>query len=198
MRTCAVTVLAILLVAAAPQEKPAAQKGSLKPGDELPDPFQPYNLNGKFKGRFHCLICQHGLNPVAAVFVRGTDNLEGVGSLLQALEAAVKNKKNEKARLAAFAIFVDEQLPDVVGNDDKREELAKKLDDLAGKLDRVTVALEGKVNLEKYHLDPDADATLLLYNNLKVVEVKPLMKAKLTKESVPALVNDIVAKLVKK
>jgi hypothetical protein len=198
MRTCALTVLALLIIAAGPQEKPSAPKGGLKPGDELPDPFQPYNVNGKFKGRFHCLVCQHGLNPVAAVFVRGTDNLESVGPLLQALETAVKDKKNEKARLAAFAVFVDEQLPDVVGNDDKREELAKKLDDLAGKLDRVTLSLESKANLEKYHLDPDADVTLLLYDKLKVVEVKPLAKAKLTKESVPALVSETVAKLVKK
>jgi hypothetical protein len=190
--------MTILLIAAGPQEKPAPQKGALKPGDELPDPFQPYNVNGKFKGRFHCLVCEHGLNPVAAVFVRGTDNLESVSPLLQALEAAVKNKKNEKARLAAFAVFVDEKLADVVADDDRREEVAKSLDELAGKLDRVTLALESKANLEKYRLDPDADVTILLYDKLKVIEVKPLPRAKLTKESVPTLVNDIVAKLIKK
>src|SRR5262249_10956317 len=174
MRSCVVTALALLLVvAASAQDKKPPAKGVLKPGDDLPGTFQPYNVNGKNKGRFHCLVCQHGLNPVAAVFVKGTDNLEGVGALLQALDAAAMNKKNEKAGLAAFAIFIDEQLPDVVGNDDKREELAKKLDDIAGKLDRVVLALEGRGNLEKYQLNPDAEGTLLLYNKLKIVEFKP-------------------------
>lgn len=198
MRSLLFTGFALLLVAAGPQEKPADKKDGLKPGMELPGSFQAYNVNGRFKGRFHCLVCQHGLNPVAAVFVRGSDDLEGVSALLQGLETAVKNKKNEKARLAAFAVFTDEQLPDVVSNDDKRDEVAKKLDDMAAKLDRVTVALESKSNLEKYQLNPDADVTLILYDKLKVVEIKKLAKGKLTKESVPALVNEIVTKLVGK
>jgi len=188
----------LLLVAAGLQEKPADQKGTLKPGLELPGSCQPYNVNGRFKGRYHCLVCQHGLNPVAAVFVRGTNDVEGVSALLQGLEAAVKVKKNEKARLGAFAIFTDEQAPDVVGNDEKRDEVAKKLDDMVAKLDRVVVALDSKSDLEKFRLNPDAEVTLLLYDKLKVVEVKTLPKGKLTKESVPALVNEIVTKLVEK
>jgi hypothetical protein len=199
MRSCIFVIAALLLVAAGPQEKgkPAAQKGGLKAGDELPGPFQPYNVNGRFKGRFHCLVCQHGLNPTAAVFVRGTGDL-GVSALLQALEAAVKTKKNEKARLGAFAIFTDEQVPDVVSNDDTREDTAKKLEDTAAKLDRVTVALESKSNLEKYRLNPDVEVTLILYDKLKIVDVQTVPKGKLTKESVPTVVNEIVSKLVGK
>ena len=200
MRSCTLVIAALFLVAAGPQQKdkPAAQKGGLKAGDELPGPFQPYNLNGRFKDRFHCLVCQHGLNPTAAVFVRGTDDLQGITALLQALDAAAKTKKNEKARLGAFAVFTDEQLPDVVSNDDKRDEDAKKLEDTAGKLDRVTVSLESKSNLEKYQLNPDAEVTLILYDKLKIVEIKTLPKGKLTKESVPTLVNEIVSTLVSK
>lgn len=210
MRSCILAIAAFVLVAAEPQDKDkpakakekdkpaAAKKGELKPGEELPGPFQPYNLNGRFKGRFHCLVCEHGLNPTAAIFVRGTDDLDGVGALLQGLEAALKIKKNEKARLGAFAVFVDEQLPDVVANDEKREDVSKKLEDLAAKVDRVAVAVESKGNLDKYRLDPDTEVTLILYDNLKVAEVKHEAKAKLTKERVPALVNEIVTKLVGK
>jgi hypothetical protein len=193
MRLQLIGILALSLVAAAPQEKQAAPKGELKPGEELPGTFQPYNLNGKFRGRFHCLVCEHGLNPVAAVFVRGTDDLQGLTAFLQALDAAVK--KNEKSRLAAFAIFVDEQLPNVVSDDEKREELARKLDDLAGKLDKVAVALASKKDLEKYPFAQDAEITLLLYNKLKIVESQVLTRDKLTKEAIPALVNEIVSKL---
>jgi len=209
MRPCILVAAAFLLVAASPQDKdkpaktqdkdkPAAKKGQLKPGEDLPGPFQPFNLNGRFKERFHCLVCEHGLNPTVAVFVRGTDDLEGVSALLQGLEAALKTKKNEKARLGAFAVFVDEQLPDVVANDDKRDEVSKKLDDLAAKVDRVGVGLESKANLDKYRLDPDVEVTLILYDKLKVVEVKNEAKGKLTKETASALVNDAVSKLVGK
>jgi len=209
MRSCIVAIAAFALVAAGPQDKDkptskdkgkqaAAEKGGLEPGNELPGPFQPYNVNGRFKGRFHCLVCQHGLNPTVAVFVRGTDDLEGVGALLQGLEAALKTKKNEKARLGGFAIFVDELVADVVGNDEKREQTAAKLEDLAAKLDRVTIALASKADLEKYRLSPDADVEIVLYDKLKVVAVKREAKAKLTKEGVPALVNEIVSKLVGK
>jgi len=200
MRSCIFITAALLLIAAAPQEKdkPAPQKGGLKTGDELPGPFQPYNVNGRFKGRFHCLVCQHGLNPTAAVFVRGTGDLQGVSALLQALEAAVKTKKHEKARLGAFAVFTDEQVPDVVSNDDKRDQEVKNLEDTAAKLDRVTVALESKSNLEKYHLNPDVEVTLILYDKLKIVDVKTVAKGKLTKESVPTIVTEIVSKLVGK
>jgi hypothetical protein len=209
MRSCILVVAALSLVAAGAQEKdkpskpqdkdkPAAKKGELKPGDELPGPFQPYNVNGRFNGRFHCLVCERGLNPTVAVFVRGTDDLEGVSALLQGLEATLKTKKNEKARLGAFAVFVDEQLPDVVANDEKRDEVSKKLEDVAAKLDRVAVGMESKTNLEKYKLDPDVEVTLILYDKLKVVEVKKEAKGKLTKESVPALVNEVVTRLVGK
>jgi hypothetical protein len=197
MRCLAVSAIALFFILpAVGQDKAAPKKGGLNPGDEVPGTFEPYNVNGKYKGRFHCLVTQNGLNPVAALFVRGTDDLEALGTLLQKLDEAVK--KNEKARLASFAVFVDEQLPDVVGDDDKRETVAKKLDDFGGKLDRVVLALANKGSLEKYRLDPEAEITLVLYNKLKVVEVKTLAKGKLNKDTIAALVTDVVTKLTKK
>jgi len=190
--------LAFFLSTAAAQDKQPVPKEGLKAGMELPGEFQPFNINGKFRGRFHCLVCEHGLNPTAMVFVRGTDDLQGVTALLQGLNEAVKTKKNQKARLAAFAVFMDEQLPDVVANDDKREDVAKKLDDMAAKLDRVVVSLESKTNLDKYHLKPDPEVVLVLYDNLKVVDVIGKARGNLTKETVPGIVNDIVSKLVGK
>jgi hypothetical protein len=198
MRCLVISAFALLFVLpAVAQDKAAPKKGGgLNPGDEVPSTFEPYNVNGKYKGRFHCLVTQNGLNPVAALFVRGTDDLEAVGTLLQKLDEAVK--KNEKSRLASFAVFVDEQLPDVVGDDDKREAVAKKLDDVGGKLERVVLALANKNSLEKYRLDPEAEITLVLYNKLKVVDAKTLAKGKLNKDTIAALVTDMVTKLTKK
>ena len=98
----------------------------------------------------------------------------------------------------AFAVFTDEKVPDVVANDDDREITAKKLDDLAAKLDRVTVTLENRANLDKYHLKPDPEIVIVLYDNLKVVDVIGKGRGNLTKETVPGIVNDIVTKLTGK
>ena len=194
--------LALILTTASAQEKqPDKQpipKEGLKAGMELPGEFQPYNLNGKFRGRFHCLVCERALNPTVMVFVRGTDDLQGLTALFVGLNEAVKTKKNEKARLGAFAVFTDESLPDVVANDDERENVAKKLDDLAAKLDRVVISLESKANLDKYHLKPDPEVVIVLYDKLKVVDVIGKGRGALTKETVPTLVNEIVTKLVGK
>jgi hypothetical protein len=198
MRLSVFSALALILTTASAQEQKPVPKEGLKAGMELPGEFQPFNINGKFKGRFHCLVCERGLNPTAMIFVRGTDDLQGVTALLQGLNEAVKTKKNERARLAAFAVFTDEALPDVVGNDDERERVAKKLDDMAAKLDRVVVSIESKTNLDKYNLKPDPEVVIVLYDNLKVVDVIGKGRGNLTKETVPALVNDIVSKLVKK
>jgi hypothetical protein len=198
MRPCVFCALAFFLTTASAQEKQPVPKEGLKAGMELPGEFQPYNINGKFRGRFHCLVCERGLNPTAMIFVRGTDDLQGITALLQGLNEAVKTKKNQRARLAAFAVFMDEQLPDVVANDDKREDVAKKLDDMAAKLDRVVVGIESKANLDKYHLKPDPEVVIVLYDNLKVVDVIGKGRGNLTKETVPALVNEIVTKLVGK
>jgi hypothetical protein len=202
MRSSAFCALALILTTASAQDKqpdkqPVPKEG-LKAGMELPGEFQPYNLNGKFRGRFHCLVCERGLNPSVLVFVRGTDDLQGLTALFQGLNEAVKNKKNEKARLGAFAVFTDEQLPDVVADDDKRDDVTKKLDDLAAKLDRVVVSLESKANLDKYHLKPDPEVVIVLYDKLKVVDVIGKARGSLTKESVPGLVKEIVTKLVGK
>jgi hypothetical protein len=204
MRSSILCALALFLTTAAAQEKPQekekqpSSKEGLKAGMELPGEFQPYNLNGKFRGRFHCVVCERGLNPTVLVFVRGTDDLQGLTALFQGLNEALKVKKNEKARLGAFAVFTDEKVPDVVANDDDRELVAKKLDDLAAKLDRVTVTLESRGNLDKYQLKPDPEIVIVLYDKLKVVDVIGKARGALTKETVPALVNDIVGKLVKK
>jgi hypothetical protein len=204
MRSSIFCALALFLTTAAAQEKPQEKekqppsKEGLKAGMELPGEFQPYNLNGKFRGRFHCLVCERALNPSVLVFVRGTDDLQGLTAFLQGLNEAVKTKKNEKARLGAYAVFTDEKVPDVVANDDEREIVAKKLDDMAAKLDRVTVALDSRANLDKYQLRPDPEVVIVLYDKLKVVDVIGKARGALTKETVPGLVNEIVNKLTGK
>lgn len=199
MRSRWLPVLLILIVAAvasADDEK----KSSLKPGDDLPGPFRPYNVTGKFgervvkelggkdkevEGQFHCLVCDHGLSPVAMVLVRNIDLAqppEGLVELLKQLNVAVQ--KNRRARLGSFVIVLSDDLPDVVTDDEKRFDLAGKLKDLDKRAElnqgeNMVLALESKKYLGHYPLDETAAAIVLLYNEHKVFEVIPLTREKL-------------------
>jgi hypothetical protein len=182
----------IVVLIAAPADP---KKAGLKPGNDLPGPFTPYNLTGKHAGRFHCLVCQNGLNPVVLVLIRGTDVDAATRALLEQLDKAVK--ANEKARLGGFAVFIDDQVRDLVADDEQRDDLVKKVEDAAPKLERLVLALESKKNLDKYPLDEEAALTLVLYNRLKIVDVKTFAKGKLDPASVKTLVAEAVEKLTK-
>src|SRR5262245_11428543 len=154
MRKSVLPLLIALLVTAvslADDEK----KVGLNRGDDLPGPFRPYNVTGKFgertvkeiggkeravEGQYHCLVCERGLGPGVMIFARNADlgnPPEPLLKLLKELHTIVP--KDRRTRLGAFAVFLSDELPDVVGHDDKsdekrnsdekRIELAKKLKD---------------------------------------------------------------------
>src|SRR5205823_5744957 len=73
-----------------------------EPGSDIPGPFHTYNASGKKKGRFHCLVSEHELNPVVMVIVRGTEVSVPLRYLLVKLDNAIKNNPN--SRLSGFAV----------------------------------------------------------------------------------------------
>jgi hypothetical protein len=192
-RVLLLTIVAVVALAGA---APEPKKSGLKPGNDLPGPFSPYNITGKHVGRFHCLVCQNGQNPVALVFIRGVEVDTATRGLLEQLDQAIK--ANEKARMGGFAVFIDDQVKDLVAEDDKRDELVKKVEDSSLKLDRLVLALESKENLNKYALDDNAAVTVVLYNRLKVIDTKTFAKGKLDAAGIKALVDEAVEKLTKK
>ncbi|HXG08706.1 MAG TPA: hypothetical protein VNK04_02865 [Gemmataceae bacterium] len=204
--------LVVTAVCLAQDEK----KSGLQPGDELPGPFRPYNVTGKFgertikelggketavEGQFHCLVCDYGLAPVAMVFVRNADLAnppEPLLKLLKELHDLVQKHRN--ARLGAFAVFLSDDLPDVVTDDEKRDELAKQLKDHVDKGaelalgENVVLALESKKYLANYPLDDNAVVTVVLYRNYKVVETLTFAKFDaINVEAVAAKVKEMVA-----
>src|SRR5689334_3150397 len=89
---------------------PAGEGGGIKSGPPvgsfLPGSFQPFNLNGKIgKNRYHCLVCEFGLNPTVMVFAREhPEAKEGaLADLLQKLDQAVET--NQESYLHAFVVF---------------------------------------------------------------------------------------------
>ena len=61
-----------------------------QPGQEIPGPFQPFNATGKRQGKFHCLVCEHGLDPTVMIFAPaaepGAPFLKLLGSYPAALD----------------------------------------------------------------------------------------------------------------
>ena len=156
--------------------EPAESGGTLKPGSDLPGTFLPYNVTGAHKGSFHCLISDFGPEPVVIVIVHGLEVPDPLKDLLKQLDDRIE--KNPAARLHAFVVFLSDDLPDVLTNDDRREELAKRLQDQANALmlKNVVVTLDSAKDVEKFTI-PDAWATTILYEKFRVVAAHAVPKA---------------------
>jgi hypothetical protein len=181
---------AVTVVAADP---PADAKGGLQPGANLPGSFLPFNATGPFRGRFHCPIDDYGLEPVVMLFVRDLAPTDPVKELLKNLDERID--KNPAARLHAFVVFLSDELPDVLANNDKREELAKRVEDLASglMLKNVVLTLDSNKDVEKYALG-DSWATAILYSKFRVVAVHTLQKAD-AQAAAEKILADVGAKL---
>jgi hypothetical protein len=176
MRSCLLGVL--LLGLAGP---PAlAQSGKPPPfpqvGSDLPGPFFSYMATGKKKGKFHCLLTEHELNPTVMVLVRGAETTDPLKYLLVKLDNAID--RNPNTRLAGFAIFLSDGIKDLAGkdkdDDEAREEMEKKLEDIArdAGLKYVTLAIDLKERLERYKVG-ELDVVVILYNRYRVVRPRP-------------------------
>jgi hypothetical protein len=170
-------------------------KGPLAEGNNLPGPFHPFNVTGPRKGNFHCLVSEYDLEPVVMIVARDLELSEPFKDLLKRLDNAIA--KNPAVRLRGFVVLLSDALPDVVQNDDKREELAAKLEDAAKGLElkHVVLCLDSKSDLEKYALDESAAATVVLYHKLKVVAHWPLSRQDLTAAKVQEIMTQVADKL---
>jgi len=209
-------LFAALLAAAAgvAQEPKAAPPSTAKPGEVVPATFRAYvaaddrfppKVNPPLKpddrdprdrtAKVHCLVCENGLSPVVAVFVRGHPKDVapdgGVAKLAKALDAKIPDYRAD--RLAGFVAFLnvegpaktvtvtnaegattavvelDAEYPD----DEKRDEYATAIRDLAAatKTPNVPFALAPAASkaAAAWGLGADDQVTVVIYNRLRVV-----------------------------
>src|SRR5262245_26013225 len=149
-------VVLVLGVSVAGAQDPPAPKGALEEGKNLPGAFHPFHVTGAFRGRFHCPVSQQGLDPMVLVFSRDLELTDSFKELLQKVDTAIV--KNPTLRMRGFVVFLSDDLPDVVTNDNKREELAVKAEDVAkgANLQKVDVGLDSEKHLKDYGLEKDA------------------------------------------
>jgi hypothetical protein len=181
-RLALVTPLALACAALA-QEAPGKLDSGPKSGTVLKTAFDTFNLNGPAKGRYHCLVCEYGLRPVALVFVRdhpkGAD--KAVEDLLGRLDKAVA--RDADGYLKSFAVFLSPAArssatpqPKVtdpealVAEWEARRALLGRLEPLAKKLTHVVVSTFPAEGPEGYNLKPEADVTVVLYVKHKVAD----------------------------
>jgi hypothetical protein len=198
---CAAALLAVSLVRAA-DDRPAPEKPKpkLAAGADLPGPFHPYNVvNGKYDKKFHCLTNEHGLNPAVLIFAQDpeTGTASAFRKLLGELDKYVVEKP--KTRLKAFAVFLFNDLADVVKDDDVREARAEELSKLKSaepQLQQVVLCLDSAAALHKagYDIDPKAQFVVVLYNELKVTRVFTSEKA-MTEADVKEIMTEVKEKL---
>jgi hypothetical protein len=176
----------------------------------LPGSFQPLNVNnGKFAGRYHCLVCENRLNPVAMVFVKaqqgGVD--PEVKKLLEALDK-VCDEHYLDTGLASFVVFMtpdaesgatednDKDAVKIIPEAVKREKLVKSLSDFATPFKRLVVTcLPAEKVASKYKLADKAEVTVIEYARLRVFANFAFAEGQLKQDGVDKVIQGVDAML---
>jgi hypothetical protein len=182
-RLFAFAILGLAALAAEPSFAPGQDVKSGPQIDEvMPGAIQALNVTGPFAGRYHCLVCEYRLYPVALVFVKARP--EGVSpevkKLLEALDAAAV-EHHDNTGMEAFVVFLTpaarsgatvdkiENPEDAIPETAKREKLVIELGELGKSFKRLVVTTMPAENIkDKYKLDPRAEVTVVLYARHRV------------------------------
>jgi hypothetical protein len=217
LSVAAVVVLALVLGA---PTRSAEEGGPLVVGKNVPASFHPYNVTARLtakeepdeedpdvkvkkvdyttKGKFHCLVTEYDLDPVVMLFARNLEENAAFRDLLTKIDAAID--RNPAVRMRSFVVFVSDDIANVVADDDKRVEAAKKIQKVADdlKLKNVVLTLASKSDVAKYALDDAAALTAVLYKQLRIEAVHKVSRDKLDKadaDAVKAIMKDVAGKL---
>jgi hypothetical protein len=169
------SVVAVSSPASRGDEPPAPKAESGSPN--LPGPFHAYNVTGKYKGHYHSHISEYGLEPMVMIVTHEVEFSDSLKGLLKQLDVSIE--KNPAARLHAFIVVLSDDVPEVVGaddkSDDKRLEVTTRLEDQAKglMLTHIDVVLAGKADLQKYDLD-GANFAFYLFQRAKVTASRVL------------------------
>lgn len=175
-------------------------------GTEGPDPRNR-------TGNIHCLVCENGLSPVVAVFVRadlkGLDATSGLAKLIKGTDTLIPKYRSDK--LAAFTHFLkleggpkpvalpggDPEKPVIAAkeypDDENRDQYVTEINDFAKAVlaDNVPFGLAPKTSpsVSAFGLSPDVQVTVLVYSRLRMVERWELKLDELTNEKISEILT---------
>ena len=136
--------------------------------------------DGVKEGEELCYRCKLGARPVVNVFSRSID--DELAALIKKLDKAMVEHKDHK-----FASFVN-----LLGED--AEKLAEKGHEFAEKNKIENVALvvpvDTKTGPEAYSINPEADLTVIVYNEGKVVASHAFEDGKLDEKAIDSVMKE--------
>jgi hypothetical protein len=189
-------VLAMLFASAQMASAQGSLKSGPQPGQLIPGSFSPYNVNGKFgqkddgkekvPGRHHCLVCEFELKPVVLIFVRESKDDKLLMELLKQIDQTIEKNREMGGNLSSFVVFLspygtDAAIEAAKGSEPKTEdpkklielltgrtELLGRLEQRASQLKHVVLTYFPEEGPKDYKIAPQAEFTIILYENLKV------------------------------
>ena len=126
-------------------------KSGPQPGERIPGPFSPLNVNGDDAGEKRCLVCTNGTNPVVMIFARNADDAM-TQKLIKEVDAVTA--KNAGCDMGSFVVFCTD--------DDSTEKKLKALTEKE-KYKKVILSVDNPAGPKNYKVSKDADVTVVLY-----------------------------------
>ena len=177
IRKLFLTVPALALVAGLASA--AEIKSGPQPGEKIPGPFNPLNVNGEDAGEKRCLVCKNGTNPVIMVFARSTDD-PAVARLIKKIDEVTD--KNSSVEMGSFVIFCTD--------DDKAESKLKTLADSA-RLKKTILAVDNPQGPSKYNVSQEAEVTVVFYTKHMVKVNHAFKKGEFKETDIEKVLADV-------
>ena len=149
--------LCFLVLFLAPSRSAETCRSGLEPG-QRPGPYAAVISTGPQRGQSYCYICDTGDRPAVVIFARSLS--DALGKLCQQLDQAVTEHK--KAELRAWVSFLSE---DQIHLDPRVVQWSKRFACAASRWGFSKMPAGRRV----IAWSPDADLTVLLFVNQKVV-----------------------------
>jgi hypothetical protein len=174
-----------------------------RPGSFMPGAFEAMNINGPAKGRQRCLVCEFALNPAVLIFTK--EPAEGKNGALMDLIKKLDEvtAEFEERNFSVGVIVLSPDARDSTNNAKEadaaklikeavdREELSRRLKKRAEGLKKVIVAYYAEEGPKDYKLNPKAEATVLFYDRMKVIDNWTFAPGKLEAEDVESMVKKV-------
>jgi hypothetical protein len=154
-------------------------KSGPQPGEKIPGPFMPLNVNGDDAGEKRCLVCKNGTNPVIMVFARSPDD-PTVVRLIKKIDEVTD--KNSNVEMGSFVVFCTD--------DDKAE---SKLQTLASsaRLKKTILAVDNPQGPAKYNVSQEADVTVVFYTKHMVKANHAFKKGEFKETDIEKVLADV-------
>jgi hypothetical protein len=147
---------------------------------KVPGAFHPLNVTGDKAGEKNCLFCQNGEHPVAMIFAR--EATPEVTKLIKKIDEATA--KNAKAEMGSFVVFLHDEDKDFVS---KLKDVAKK-----EKISTCVLSiLDDNAGPQGYHINKDAEVTVVLYTDRTVKANYAFKKGEMKDADIEKIVGDV-------